>query len=156
MKRLAMLLVLLTLAAPAWSTPKKATIDQLKDLLTSLQKANKTDQETATAIKQVDLTEELTGSTMQSLGSLIPGPLSTEQIYVLQARSALLPPPPAELPADTALDPAAQQALLAKAQDYVSKAFSQLPSLTASRTLPGQCGSRPHLYRHEPRHLPGH
>jgi len=75
MKRLAMLLVLLTLAAPAWSTPKKATIDQLKDLLTSLQKANKTDQETATAIKQVDLTEELTGSTMQSLGSLIPGPL---------------------------------------------------------------------------------
>ena len=135
MKRLAMLLVLLTLAAPAWSTPKKATIDQLKDLLTSLQKANKTDQETATAIKQVDLTEELTGSTMQSLGSLIPGPLSTEQIYVLQARSALLPPPPAELPADTALDPAAQQALLAKAQDYVSKAFSQLPSLTASRMI---------------------
>ncbi len=133
MKRIGMIALLFLLSAPAWSATRSLTVDQLRQLLADLQKTSKSDDQVATELKSVDLTEELTASTMQSFGNLVPGPLSTEQIYVLQARSAMLPAPAADRPADPAPDPAAQQALLAKAQDYVAKTYSQLPLLTAAR-----------------------
>jgi hypothetical protein len=71
---------------------------------------------------------------MNSFSNLVSGPLSTEQIYVLEARSATLPPPAADLPTTPAPDAAAQKAILDKASDYISKTYSQLPSLTATRT----------------------
>ena len=69
------------------------------------------------------------------LAQAVPGQESTEQAYVLEARSAALPPPPAELGNAPAPDAAAQQALLAKAQDYVAKTYSSLPALTASKQV---------------------
>jgi len=133
MKCTGIIALLLILAIPAWSATRSLTVDQLRLLLTDLQRASKSDDQVATELKSVDLTEELTASTMQTFGNLVPGPLSTEQIYVLQARSAMLPAPAADRPADPAPDPAAQQALLAKAQAYVAKTYSQLPILTATR-----------------------
>jgi hypothetical protein len=134
MKRFTVILLLLVLAAPAWSAVnKKVTVQQLKDLLTSLEVEKKSDAAVAAELKQLELTEELTPSAMQSLAAYIAGPLSTEQIYVLEARSAVLAPPATDLPATAPLDAAAQQALLAKASDYVAKTYSQLPHLTATR-----------------------
>jgi hypothetical protein len=134
MKQFTWILLLLLVASPAWSaSTKKISVQQLKDLLISLQDAKKTDDQVATELKQSELTEELTPVTMNALAAYIPGPLSTEQLYVLEARSAILPPPAADLPAAAPLDPAAQQALLAKASDYVNKTYSQLPLLTASK-----------------------
>jgi len=134
MKRFTWILLLLLAAAPAWSaSTKKITVQQLKDLLISLQDAKKTDDQVATELKQSELTEELTAVTMNSLAGYLPGPLSTEQLYVLEARSAILPPPASDLPAAAPLDAAAQQALLAKASDYVSKTYAQLPLLSASK-----------------------
>jgi hypothetical protein len=136
MKHIGLLLLLLIAASPAFpASYRKITVQQLSELLTSLQNAKKTDEQVATELKRIELTEELTASSMQKLPPLIPGPLSTEQIYVLEARSAMLPPPAADLPTAPAPDPAAQQALLAKAQDYVTKTYSQLPQLTATRML---------------------
>jgi hypothetical protein len=133
MKRFGWILVVLMLASPAWAA-KTITIQQLKDLLVSLQQERKTDAEIATELKQVELTEELTRSAMNSLVSYVSGPLSTEQIYVLEARSAVLPPPAADLPATPAPDAAAQKAILDKAVDYTTKTYAQLPHLTATKT----------------------
>jgi len=108
-------------------------VQELKDLLTSLHAANKTDDEVALQLKQIELTEELTPATMNSLVDSVPGKFSTEQIYILEARSSMLAPPAADLPSAAAPDAAAQQAMLAKASEYVSKSYAQLPSLTATK-----------------------
>ena len=133
MKRLVWLLIVVLWAAPAWCA-KKITVGQLEDMLRTMQEAKKSDADVATALKQVELSEELTVATMNSLVAYVPGPLSTEQIYVLEARSANLAPPAADLPSTPAPDAAAQQAMLGKAAAYVTKTYQQLPSLTATKT----------------------
>ena len=133
MKRSVWTLVVLMLASPAWAA-KKLTVEQLKDLLVSLQRDRKTDTEVAAELKQVELSEELTRSAMNSLVSYVSGPFATEQIYVLEARIAMLPPPASDLPATPATDAAEQNAILDKAVDYVTKSYAQLPPLTASKT----------------------
>lgn len=133
MKRFGWILVLLMLASPAWAA-KKITVQQLQDLLASLQQAKKTDADVAAELKQVELSEELTRSAMNSMVQYVPGPYSTEQIYVLEARSAVLAPPASDLPATPAPDAAAQKAILDKAIDYATKTYAQLPSLNATKT----------------------
>ena len=118
---------------PAWPA-KKLTVAQLTDLLRSLQQDKKTDQEVATELKQVQLSEELTRTTMNSLAGYAPGTMTTEQIYVLEARSAVLAPPASDIPTTPAPDAAAQKALLDKATNYTSKTYAQLPAITAAKT----------------------
>ena len=133
MKKLGWLLVLVLAAAPAWAA-RKITVQELRDTLASMHKESKTDAEVAAALKQVELSEELTTPTMNSLVGDVPGPLSTEQVYVLEGRSAMLPPPVADLLTTPAPDAATQKALLDKAADYVNKTYDQLPELNATRT----------------------
>jgi hypothetical protein len=71
---------------------------------------------------------------MSSLANFVSGPLSTEQIYVLEARSAILAPPPSDMPSTPAPDAAAQKAILAKAESYIGKTYEQLPLMTATKT----------------------
>jgi len=133
MKRFGWVLVLLVAASPAWAA-KKVTVQQLRDLLSSLHTAKKSDADVSSELKQVELTEQLDRTVMNSLVDYVPGPLSTEQVYVLEAKSAALPPPAADLPTNPAPDAAAQKAILDKATDYAGKTFSQLPHLTATKT----------------------
>jgi hypothetical protein len=133
MKRLVWILVVLILASPAWAA-KKLTVQQLKDLLVSLHQDRKTDEEVASELKQVELTEELTRAALNKIVEFAPGKHSIEQIYVLEARSAVLPPPASDLPATPAPDAAAQKAILDKAVDYTTKSYAQLPHLTAIKT----------------------
>lgn len=133
MKRLVWILVVLMLASPAWAA-KKLTVQQLKDLLVSLQQDRKTDEEVAAELKQVELTEELTRGAMNKIVEFAPGKHATEQIYVLQALSSTLPPPASDLPAAPAPDAAAQKDILDKAVDYTTKSYAQLPHLTATKT----------------------
>jgi hypothetical protein len=133
MKRFGWILVLLMAASPAWAA-KKITVQQLKDMLVSMQQEKKTDSEMADALRQVELSEELTRSAMNSLAQYVSGPHTTEQIYVLEARSAVLPPPAADLPSTPAPDAAAQKAILDKGLDYATKTYAQLPALTATKT----------------------
>lgn len=133
MKHILWALIFLFVAAPAWGA-RKITVGQLEDLLRSLQQDKKNDAEVATALKQVELSEELTRSTMNSLVSYVPGPLSTEQIYILEARSADLIPPERDLPKTPAPDAAGQNAILDKAATYVSATYDKLPDLAATKT----------------------
>jgi hypothetical protein len=133
MKRLVCILAVFMLASPAWAA-KKLTVQQLNDLLVSFQQSKKTDAEAATELKQVELTEELTRATMNKMAVLAPGKFSLEQIYVLEARSATLPPPASDQPAIPAPDAAAQKAILDKAVEYTSHTYIPLPTLTATKT----------------------
>jgi hypothetical protein len=133
MKRLATLLLFSALAAPAWAG-KTMTVSQLDEMLRSMQRDKKSDADIANALKQVELSEELTRETMNSLVQFVPGPLSTEQVYVLEALSADLTPPPSDLPATAAPDPAAQKAILARAATYVNNTYQKLPVFSGTRT----------------------
>ena len=133
MKRFGCILMLLAFAVPAWPAAKKVTAQDLKDMMTTMQQAKKSDEDVALQLKQVDVTEELTPSAMNGLLAISAGKLTTEQLYILEARSAVLPPPPAYLPPTPAPDAATQKAMLDKAADYVGKNYEQLPHLTASR-----------------------
>jgi hypothetical protein len=133
MKRFGWILLLLMAASPAWAA-RKITVQQLKDLLASDQQAKKTDAEVAGELKQVVLSEELTGPTMNGLAHYVGGAATTEQIYVLEAKSAVLPPPATDIPSTPAPDAATQKAILDKAIDYAAKTYAQLPSLTATKT----------------------
>jgi hypothetical protein len=132
MKRVGCILALIFISVPAWPA-KKITVAELTDLLKSLQEQKKSDADTALALKQVQLNEQLTRGTMNNLAGYAAGPLTTEQIYVLEAGSAVLAPPPSDLPSTPALDAAAQKVLLDKAADYVAKTYSQLPAFTAAK-----------------------
>jgi hypothetical protein len=133
MKRMVWLVLLCTLPAPVWAANKKVTAQELKDMLTQMQQQKKSDDEIANALKQVDVTDQLTAEMLNSLGPLLPGQQSLAQVYILEARTAMLPPPAAEVPTDPAPDAAAQKALLDKAADYVSKTYGQLPDVTATK-----------------------
>jgi hypothetical protein len=132
MKRVIWLLSILILASPAWAA-RRITVGQLEDLLHSLEQAKKTDAEVADELKRVELSEELTRGTMNTLVGSVHGPLSLEQIYVLEALSADLVPPAPDLPATPTPDAATQQAIVAKAQAYVRDRYDQLPLLTATK-----------------------
>ena len=134
MKRNLILFSFLVLSVvPGWCE-KKITVGQLEDMLRSLQQQKKDDGDVATALKQVELTEELTPARMNGLVNLVPGRLSTEQIFVLEARSADLIPPPADLPSTPAPDESGLKAILSRAESYVGRTYAALPALTATKT----------------------
>jgi hypothetical protein len=133
MKRFGCILVLFLMAVPAWPA-RKITVAELTDLLKSLQEQKKGDLEVATALKQVQLSEQLTRSKMNDLAGYAAGPQTTEQFYVLEAGSAVLAPPASDIPSTPAPDAAAQKALLDKVSDYAAKTYSQLPAMTATKT----------------------
>ena len=134
MKRLGWILVLLVTVAPAWAD-NKITVQQLKDLLVSMQQGKKTDVEVSTRLKGIDLSEELTAAIKLKLLFLSPGPLTSEQISVLEARSSTLAPPPSDLPDLPAPDAVAQKAILDKAIDFAAKNDQQIPRLTALKAV---------------------
>jgi hypothetical protein len=120
---------------PLAGANKKMTVGQLQDALTGWHNAHKSDEQIASELRQIELTEELTRAAMNSMASLIDGPLSTEQIYVLEARSSMLAPPDDDLPKDAHPDTSAQRSMLAKAQEYTAKTYPQLPRFTATRLV---------------------
>ena len=133
MKRFGWIFVILLAVSPAWAA-KNITVQQLKELLQADQQAKKADVDVANDLKQVALTEALSRSVMNDLAAYLPGAHATEQIYVLEARSAILPPPAADIPTTPAPDAATQKAILDKATDYATKTYAQLPKITATRT----------------------
>src|ERR1039457_1075843 len=136
MKRFKWILLLVAVASTLLSAEtRKMTVAQLQDVLTGLHNSQKSDEQVANELKQIELTEELTPAAVNSMVNLVNGPLSTEQMYVLEARSAMLAPPDTDLPKTAPPDAAAEQALLAKAQDYAAKTYPQLPRLTATRLV---------------------
>ena len=133
MKRFGWILAILIAASPAWAA-RNITVQQLKDLLAADQQAKKADAEVANELKQAVLTEELTTAAMNELAPVVPGAATLEQVYVLEAKSAVLAPPPPDIPTTPAPDAATQKTILDKALDYATKTYAQLPTMTATKT----------------------
>jgi hypothetical protein len=133
MKHVILIFILCFAALPGWSA-RKITVSQLEEMLRSLQQNKKTDIEIATALEQVELSQELTRKRMNELIGLAPGPMSTEQFYVLEGRSAVLAPPGDDLPTDPAPDAGAQKNIVEKASSYVASKYDMLPMVSATKT----------------------
>ncbi|MFZ1084375.1 MAG: hypothetical protein WAN35_05380 [Terracidiphilus sp.] len=134
MKRFGWILVLLMTASPTWAA-KKMTVQQLKDLLGSLQRNHGTDVEVATRLKQIDLSEELTAAVKSDLLFASPGPLTSEQICVLDARSSMLAPPPSDQPNLPIPDSLTQKSIVDKAIDIATKNDQRISHLTAMKAV---------------------
>jgi tetratricopeptide (TPR) repeat protein len=129
-------LTLLTMAlAPtlALAATTKATVQQLDSLLADMHKHSKTDDQVANALREIELTEQLLPSMMNSFVQYQPGPQTIVQIRVLALSSALLSPPPADLPDTPPPDQATQAAIIARATDYTAKQFDPAPKLTSDK-----------------------
>lgn len=111
------------------------TIAELEQLLRSYQAANRSDHELATELKDFHLGEQLTQGEVSRITSMIPGPLSTEQIYVLQGRTAWLAPPPSDLPAPAPPDSAAQQQILNRVVEYINGTYLQIPQVWGHKSI---------------------
>lgn len=133
MRRYLLVITLLALSTPAWGG-KSITVAQLGDLLHSLDQEKKSDAEIAASLQELELSEQLTRSAMSGFLGLVKGPLSTAEIYVLEARSADLAPPASDLPALPAPDTAAQKTILSRTETYVTRSYDQLPVLAATKT----------------------
>lgn len=133
MNRCSVFLFFLSLAMPGWCA-RKVTVSQLQDLLRSSREEKKSDSESAAVLQQVELSEQLTRGMMNALTKVAPGPLTTEQLFVLEARSATLAPPPSDLPDKPAPDGDAQKAILARADGYIARNYEAMPSLAAKKT----------------------
>ena len=130
MRRIGSLVVLILLALPGRATVRKVTVQELRDRVAAGQHIGKSDADLAKELSGMELSEELPASEMSHLIDLLPGPLSTEQLYVLEARNAALPPPE-NLPAKGAPDEAQQHAMLARAREWIANVYAQLPPLSA-------------------------
>jgi hypothetical protein len=104
-------------------------------MLVAAKQAQKSDADVAASLENVELTEQLSHSTMNGMAPNVPGQLTTEQLFVLEIRSAVQPPPAANVPSKPAPDAAAQKAILDKATDYATKTFAQLPAVSATKVL---------------------
>ena len=111
----------------------KTTVQQLDDLLADLHKQSKSDDAVAAKLKDVELTEQLTSSKMNSFSQYQPGPSTVEQIHILAVESALMPPPAGDLPTAAPPDMATQKAIVGRAVEYVSKQVTHLPRFTAEK-----------------------
>jgi hypothetical protein len=135
MKQVVWAFVLLMTVTPIWAANDKITVQQLKDLLVSMSQNKKTDDQISTRLKELDLSEEMTAAVESDLLFASPGPLTSEQINVMEVRSSMLTPPPSDLPNLPAPDATAQKSILEKAIDVASRNDSQIHNLVANRAV---------------------
>jgi hypothetical protein len=90
------------------------------------------DKKLAEHIADVKLTERMSDQTFAQISADLPGPISRLALLGLADESQFLDPPSAELPASPPPDHAAQQALVQKAIDYVTRAIAELPDFIAT------------------------
>ncbi len=135
MRRLILLVVLAGLAYPA-GAGTRVTVAQLDQALTADVAARKPDAEIARQIASWDLSERLTGASLERLKArLAPGAQTAQALALLADRSAFLDPPAAELLGTAAPDGAAQLRMLDAARNYVAQTLPRLPDFLATRTI---------------------
>lgn len=134
MRKLPVLIATVLFAALPAAAVTRMTVSQLDALLAEMHAQNKGDDAIANKLKDVELTDQLTETAMNGFVKYEPGPETIVQIRVLALESALLPPPPPDLPNTPAPDQATQKAIMSRAIDYVLQDFSHLPRFTVDKT----------------------
>jgi hypothetical protein len=130
MRNLAFLLLLAGTSMQA-AAARRVTVAELEQDLTALH--GKSDAEAARDLSDLDLTERLSTATLTHMSAPV-GPAVRQELILLADLSALLTLPADEVPSTPAPEFALQQAMMARAIDYVGKTLHQLPNLYATRT----------------------
>lgn len=134
MRRLILLALLAAMVLPAGAA-RRVTVAQLEQSLAEDSSSHRADAEIARQIGDLELTERLTGSTLDRLAAKLPmGPRTALALQLLSDQSALLDPPASELPATALPDTATQQRLMDAARGYVIQTVPRLPDFFATRT----------------------
>lgn len=110
------------------------TVAQLEAFLASSPAQKLSDKEIAERLSRVEVSEELTASSLSLiLHESSPGPETLQQLEILAAASVLQPPPASELPGEPAPDQPRQKSILAAARDDAKHSLHVLPDLLAVR-----------------------
>ena len=132
MRRL-MLVMLLSAALPA-AAAHRITVAQLEQALAAGQIAHRADVDIAHQLGGFELSERLTEATLNHLAATLPmGPRTALALQLLSDQSALLDPPPGELPATAPPDAATQQRMMDAARGFAVEKWSRLPNFFVTR-----------------------
>jgi VWFA-related protein len=130
MRKLAVLLLLVTMTRTAWAS-KRVTVSQLEDILSAA--AGKPDAEVALQISDLDLTERLSANKLSQLKAALPGDRARQNLVILADKSAFLAPPASDIPAMPIPGFAEQRRVMGLAVAYVGRTLPQLPNFFATR-----------------------
>ena len=128
MRKLALLLILVGMALPAFAA-RRVTVEQLQQVLASA--PGKPDEEIARQLADLQLTERASSARLSQWKAELPGPKAWLALVALADQSAFLRPPEAEMPALPAPDLATQRQIMSSAANYVSRIIPKLPNFFA-------------------------
>jgi hypothetical protein len=130
MRWIALIFLLAVFVMPSAATGQE-TVAQLEQAVAAAH--GKPDKEIAERIAGFELTERLSAARLELLKACLPGERSRMGLLAVADASEFLNLPAADIPAAPAPDRATQDALLAKAVDYVGKTITMLPDIFATR-----------------------
>ncbi|HEV2279054.1 MAG TPA: VWA domain-containing protein [Acidobacteriaceae bacterium] len=107
------------------------TVEELHQILETAR--GMSDSGLAHRLQHLSLTERLSTSKLDEWLPQLPGKKSREALTVQADLSAILAPPPADIPADLPPDSNAQQQMIARATDYLTHTMGRLPNFYARR-----------------------
>jgi VWFA-related protein len=111
---------------------RRFTVEQLGRWLDAVHGEPDTDM--AAQISSLELTERLTGARLTSWTASMHGKKSQQALLALADQSAFLPPPSAEISAETPPDTTTQQRMISLTADYLKNTMPKLPDFFAIRT----------------------
>jgi hypothetical protein len=139
MRRRAILLVLVVSAgfsrAATHDEPVRVTVQQLQQFLREQQAEHVSDRDLAQKLAEAELSEQLTGSTLNQMKTELKlGEETITELDILADLSAFLEPPARERPAKEPPDVAAQNDIIRAAQGFAGVTLKRLPDFLATST----------------------
>jgi|HubBroStandDraft_1064217.scaffolds.fasta_scaffold12975_2 hypothetical protein len=133
MRRSFCVLALVMLASASAFAAKRVSLQELTQMLTTFHDSQKSDEYVADQLKQLELSEEMSSADRDSLGQLLPGTISLEQLEILRGRSVFNPPPASRVSSTPAPDAGTQKTILDNAGKWITGAFLRSPAFTATK-----------------------
>jgi hypothetical protein len=119
-------------AAPGEAFTRRAvTVAQFTDAVGAAK--NNSDDEAASEIEHLELTERLSSTKLAALYGELPGAKSKAALMAVGDGSVFLDPPPSEMLAKAAPSAEDQRQIVSRASDYLTKIIPRLPDFYARR-----------------------
>ena len=134
MRKSIVLTILMAVALPCLAAARQVTIAQLHEILAAQQTAGKNDGDRAQQLISLELTEQLTQPTLDSItAEFKPGPKTVLSLKLLADSSAFLEPPAGELLAKAPPTVAEQRTMLKSAINFIGVTLHHMPDFLATR-----------------------
>jgi hypothetical protein len=134
MRRLLVIGCITAVTLPAMGA-HRATVSQLEQTLSGAVAKHRRDADIARQLANLELSERLTGATIdQFISKFSLQPKTALALELLADESAVFDPPHSEFPPASAPDAEAQRRMLRAAEEYVAENIPRLPNLFATRS----------------------